>query len=167
MVEYNSLSFLIQTCVALACALGGIAAIGSFNCLQRKELVGDVVAHSLLPGIGAALLLVGEKAAIPFLIGAFLSGFCSIFTISWIQRSTKVGEDAALGLVIAFFFGLGLVVTSYIQRYGGEGNAGWSQQYLLGSTASITYGDMAVFVIFALLLLVLIFFCFKEWRLIV
>ena len=42
--------------------LGGMSGtVGSFNFLRKKTLVGETVAHSMLPGVLIAFLLSGVK----------------------------------------------------------------------------------------------------------
>jgi hypothetical protein len=52
--------------VALATLLlGGVSgAVGSFNFLRKKTLVGETVAHSMLPGVLIAFLLSGVKESL-------------------------------------------------------------------------------------------------------
>jgi len=40
-------------------------AIGAFCLLRKRSLMGDVLAHAALPGVGAAFLLTGSKEPLP------------------------------------------------------------------------------------------------------
>jgi manganese/zinc/iron transport system permease protein len=65
--------------VALAILLlGGVSgAVGTFNFLRKKTLIGETVAHSMLPGVLIAFMLSGVKNPIYLIIGAAVSGWLS------------------------------------------------------------------------------------------
>ena len=50
------------------------AVVGSFAFLRKRALVGDSVAHAILPGIVLAFVLSGTKNPLVLLIGAFGTG---------------------------------------------------------------------------------------------
>ncbi|MFT7150940.1 MAG: manganese/zinc/iron transport system permease protein, partial [Nonlabens sp.] len=54
------------------------AVVGTFTFLKKKALVGDAVAHSVLPGICLAFILSGTKNPIWMILGAFLTGWISL-----------------------------------------------------------------------------------------
>ena len=62
----------------------------------------------------------------PFLliIGAFISGWMSIIVMDAIIRNTKIKEDAATGLSLSVFFGIGILLMTYIQHSGNASQSG-------------------------------------------
>src|SRR5215218_6510910 len=104
--------------VALGSATLGIVsgALGSFAVLRRQSLVGDAISHAALPGIALAFLLTSSKAPLVLLIGAAIAGWLATLIVMAIVRATRVKFDSALGLVLSVFFGVGMMLLTYIQR---------------------------------------------------
>ena len=84
--------------------------VGTFTFLKKKSLVGDAIAHSVLPGICLAFMLSGNKDPLWIIIGAFISGWISILSIDFITRNSKLKEDTAIGLILSVFFGFGIML---------------------------------------------------------
>lgn len=134
------------------------ALIGTYAFLRKRALIGDAVAHSLLPGLCLGFMLSGEKNMTYLLLGAFLTGWMSTFLVDFIVNNSKVKQDTAIGIVLSFFFGFGVVLLTYIQKYGGGKQAGLDH-FLFGQAAAINKGDLWIFaVIFAIILLSVIIF---------
>jgi len=88
---------------------GGL--LGCVLMLRRLALMGDALAHSLLPGIGLAYLFFG--ASMPALFaGALLAGLLTALGSALLSRLTRVKEDAAFGALFVAFFGVGVVVVN-------------------------------------------------------
>src|SRR5690606_4123188 len=118
--EINSFSFADPNVryVGLGTVLlsASAAMVGSFILLQKKALVGDAVAHSVLPGICAAFLFSGTKNVSLMLLGAFATGWLALIAIDHLTTHSKIKKDAAIGLVLSVFFGVGIVMMTYIQQ---------------------------------------------------
>ncbi|MDX1740624.1 MAG: metal ABC transporter permease, partial [Rhodothermales bacterium] len=104
--------------VALGSAVLGVVSgtLGAFAVLRQQSLLGDAISHAALPGICIAFLLTGSKVTVALILGAAAAGWLATAAVSVIDRSTRIKYDAALGLVLAVFFGLGLVLLTIIQR---------------------------------------------------
>ncbi|WP_462188718.1 MULTISPECIES: metal ABC transporter permease [unclassified Frankia] len=87
---------------AVVCAL-----LSCWLVLVGWSLMGDAVSHSVLPGVVIAYIL-----GIPFAIGALVFGFLSVALIGTIRGTSRVKEDAAIGIVFTTLFALGLVLIS-------------------------------------------------------
>ncbi|WP_420581674.1 metal ABC transporter permease [Reichenbachiella sp.] len=94
------------------------ALVGCFTFLKKKALVGDAVAHAVLPGICLAFLLSGTKNPIFLITGAFITGWLSLILIDVITRKSKIKEDTAIGLILSVFFGVGILLLTMIQHSG-------------------------------------------------
>lgn len=88
---------------------GGI--LGCILIQRRMALMGDALAHSLLPGIGAAYLLFGAGMWSLF-GGALLAGLLTAAGSSLIGRLTRLKEDTAFGTLFIIFFGTGVAIVS-------------------------------------------------------
>lgn len=96
----------------LALALGS-APLGVLLTLRRMSLVGDALAHAVLPGVAVGFLLAG--LSLPALsLGGFIAGVLVVLAAAWVSRFTDLKEDAsfAAGYLIALAIGV-LVISSH------------------------------------------------------
>lgn len=154
--------------VLMGTMLLGIAAglTGAFSFLQKQSLVGDAAAHAALPGIALAFLVTGQKE-LPFLmIGAGITAALSVYCIQWIVSFSKLKEDAAIGLVLTVFFGMGIVFLTMVNR-SPLGNQSGLNNFIFGKAATMTKTDlMWLFICTAIIILVSLLL-YKEWKLII
>lgn len=141
------------------------AMVGSFILLQKKALVGDAVAHSVLPGICAAFLFAGTKNTPLMLLGAFVTGWLALVIIDYLTAHAKIKKDAAIGLVLSVFFGAGIVMMTYIQQSGNAAQSGLDS-FIFGKAAALVGSDLLVFSILAIVILITINIFFKTFTLI-
>lgn len=92
--------------------------LGSFIVLRNMSLVGDALAHAILPGVVVAFLLVGYST-LAFFSGAVVAGLLTAFGITWIQQQVKTKNDAAIGIVFTSMFSLGVILISRVSRNDG------------------------------------------------
>ena len=141
----------------------GSAAIGCFALLRKRALVGDAVAHSVLPGIAIAFLIVGSKDPLALMVGAVVTGWFSMIAMDYIVRNSRIREDAAIGLALSVFFGLGILLLTHIQHTGAANQSGLDK-FLFGQAASLLARDVAVFGSVSLILLLVLIVTFKELK---
>src|SRR6516165_10422484 len=79
---------------ALALALGA-GPIGVFLMLRRMSLVGDAMAHAILPGAAVGFLLSGLNL-FAMTAGGLIAGFVVALLTGVVARTTELKEDAAL-----------------------------------------------------------------------
>ncbi|MGO4371361.1 metal ABC transporter permease [Paenibacillus sp. 2TAB19] len=153
--------------IFLGCTLLGLSSgvIGSFSYLRKQSLMGDTLAHAALPGICIAFMLTGIKSIGLFLIGAGLAGVVATFGIGYITRHTKLKQDAAMGIVLSSFFGLGIVLLTVIQ-HGNYGNQAGLDKFLFGQAASMIGSDVITMSIVCVVLLSVCALLFKQFKLI-
>lgn len=140
------------------------AIVGSFTFLNKRSLVGDAIAHAVLPGICLGFLLSGTKNPFFLISGAFITGWISLVAVDYITRRTRIKEDTAIGLVLSVFFGLGVVLLTVIQNSGNASQSGLDH-FLFGKAAALIGRDLYIFAGVAVLLLVAVFLLFKEFTL--
>jgi len=90
--------------VATACAL-----LGPFLVLRRQALMGDAVAHAVLPGIVAAFLVFGTRAPLHVIAGATVFAVVCVLGVEALRATGLVADDAAIGLVFPALFALGVL----------------------------------------------------------
>lgn len=130
----------------------GAATVGSFAYLRKKALIGDAIAHSILPGVVLAFMLSGFKSMWVLFPGALIAGWLSLWVMDAITRTTRVKADAAIAIVLSVFFALGLVLLSIVQTTGGGQQAGLDT-FLFGKAAAMVSGDIYLFAITDLFLI--------------
>lgn len=146
--------------------LGAAAAIvGCFSFLRKRALVGDAIAHSILPGVCLAFMVSGSKNPFYLITGAFITGWLSLLLIDGITRTTKLKSDTAIGIILSVFFGIGILLLTSIQHSGNAAQAGLDK-FLFGKAASLTKDDIYVFGSIAIILVLVVVLFYKEFKLI-
>lgn len=95
---------LTAVATATACCL-----LGPFLVLRRVALMGDAVAHSILPGIVLVYVLFGTRAPLPVIVGAALFGILCVLGVESLRGTGLVKSDAAIALVFPTLFALGVL----------------------------------------------------------
>jgi manganese/zinc/iron transport system permease protein len=154
--------------VVLGVAFLGLAAgaTGSFLLLRKRALLGDALSHATLPGIALSFMawsaLGGGGKPLPvLLLGAALSGVVGVACILLIVHLSRIREDAALGIVLSVFFGLGAALLSLIQSMR-TGSAAGLQAFIYGKTASMLYSDAVLLGVAAVGVALVCGLLFKE-----
>jgi manganese/zinc/iron transport system permease protein len=133
--------------------------------LRQQSLVGDVISHAALPGICLSYIVFGTKSVPVFLFGAIISGLIASLLIQWIVQSTKLRLDAALAIVLSFFFALGIALLSLIQR-NPDGNIAGIDRFLFGQAASLVPADLWLIGFCMITVMIIIFAAYKELKII-
>jgi len=98
--QYMRNAMLVSTLIGGICGL-----LSCFVALKGWSLLGDALAHAVVPGVVLAWIL-----GLPFALGAFASGMLAAWFMGFIRRNSRIREDAAIGIVFTAFFGAGLVL---------------------------------------------------------
>jgi len=153
--------------IILGCMLLGLSSgvIGSFMVLQQKSLIGDALAHAALPGICIAFMLLGVKSTAGFLIGALIAGMLATVGIRWITEHSRIKQDAAMGIVLSFFFGIGVLLLTRIQHSGNGGQSGLDK-FLFGQAASMMREDLYLLTGISIVLIAVCILLFKQFKLV-
>ena len=94
----------------IALALGG-APIGVFLMLRRMSLVGDAMAHAILPGAAIGFLLSGLNL-FAMTTGGLIAGFMVAILAGVVARNTELKEDASLATFYLVSLALGVTIVS-------------------------------------------------------
>ncbi len=142
------------------------ALVGSFTFLNKKSLIGDAIAHAVLPGICLGFLLSGTKNPLYLIAGAFITGWLSLYAIQYITAKSRIKEDTAIGLILSVFFGFGILLLTFIQKSGNANQSGLDH-FIFGKAAALVGADLISFSIVAILLITFTLLFFKEFKLLV
>ena len=141
---------------------GGV--LGCFALLRRQSLLGDALAHAALPGICVGYLLTHSKEPAPLFTGALMAGLLGSLTILVITRNSRIKQDTAIGMVLSVFFGVGIVLLTYIQKLP-LGNQSGLDHFLFGQAATLLPRDIRVMGVMAAVVIVVTAVLFKELKL--
>lgn len=152
--------------VALGTATLGIVsgALGAFAVLRRQSLLGDALSHAALPGVALAFMLTGEKTPIVLMLGAATVGIIAIFLLEAVTRLTRLKEDSVLGIILSVFFGVGLLLLTFLQRNPDSRQAGLNT-FLFGQAATLLTRDVVTMAVFGGLALLVLAGFWKEFKL--
>lgn len=166
-VEFFSFQDVNIRYVALGTVLLGAssALVGCFTFLRKKALVGDTIAHSILPGICLSFMIFETKDPLMLLLGAMVSGWLSVYIVDYISANSKIKPDTAIGLTLSVFFGVGVLLLTHIQHSGNAAQAGLDK-FLFGKAASLVQSDVITFGLVSILLIGVIILFFKQFSLI-
>lgn len=153
--------------VLLGTALLGLASgiAGTFAVLRKESLIGDGLSHAALPGVVIAFLLTGIKDIEVLITGAALSSITAAWLITITVENSKIKFDGALATILSAFFGLGMVLLTYVQSLNNAGQAGLSK-FIFGQAATILARDVYITSAAALIIIVLTVLFWKELKLI-
>lgn len=139
--------------------------IGCFAYLRKQSLMGDALSHAALPGICVAFMITGTKSIFGFLFGALVAGVIATFAIGFITRETRIKQDAALGIILTVFFGVGIVLLTQIQ-HSGSGNQSGLDTFLFGQAAAMVRQDVMIMAFICVSLIILVALFYKEFKLV-
>ena len=159
--SYTTQMVLLGT--ALLGLTSGIA--GTFAVLRKESLIGDGLSHAALPGVVIAFLLTGIKDIEVLIAGAALSSIAAAWLITITVENSKIKFDGALATILSAFFGLGMVLLTYLQSLNNAGQAGLSK-FIFGQAATILARDVYITSAAALIIIVLTALFWKELKLI-
>ncbi|MBT8038373.1 MAG: metal ABC transporter permease [Verrucomicrobiae bacterium] len=157
--------------VVLSTMILGVAAglVGSFLLLRKRSLMGDALSHACLPGIALVFILMvmvggGGKNLVGLLLGASITGVMGVGMVMLISKTSRVKDDAAMGIVLSVFFGVGIALLAMIQTVPGASSAGL-EKFIYGQAASMVMQDFLLLTGVALVIAIACLFLLKEFTL--
>lgn len=126
--------FMRRALVAGLLAVVATSVAGTWVVLRRLAFMGDALAHGIIPGIAVALLIDVDP-----LLGAAAAAIVMIGAIALIHRTTRLGEDTAIGLLFVGMLACGVIVVSRTHSFAVDLVA-----VLFGDVLGVTVGDLWV-----------------------
>ena len=80
--------------------------LSCYAVLREQSLLGDAIAHAILPGLCITFLITLSKQTTLLLIGGLISGLIGTIFITLIIRHTIIKTDTALGIILSVFLDL-------------------------------------------------------------
>lgn len=107
LLEPFSYQYMVRA-IWVSALVGGVCAfLSCFLMLKGWSLMGDALAHAIVPGVALAYLL-----KVPYAAGAFFSGLLAALAMAVVRLRTQLREDAVIGIVFTTFFAVGLLIVS-------------------------------------------------------
>ncbi len=107
-VEFAFMRRALVACVGLGL---GIAPIGTLLVLRRMSLVGDAMAHALLPGAAIGFAVAGFSLA-AMGGGGFIAALLVALLAGWVSRVTAQREDASFAAFYLIALAAGVMIVS-------------------------------------------------------
>lgn len=141
----------MTSAILMSTIVGGLCAfLSAYLMLKGWSLIGDALAHSVVPGVAGAYLL-----GLPFAIGAFISGGLAASLMLFLSERSGLKTDVVIGIIFTAFFGVGLFVVSlYPMSISIE-------TIIMGNILAISYSDMLQLLIIGSISFVILFL---KWR---
>lgn len=149
--EFMRRALLEVVIVGVLCGL-----IGCFVVLRGLAFIGEALAHAVFPGV-----VLSYMAGRSILIGAFVFGTFMALGVGVLSRSRRVSEDSAIGVILAAFFALGVVLIS--RQAGFRRDLG---ALLFGNVLGISDRDLVVTLVIGVLVVVVLLALLKEFTLV-
>lgn len=142
----------MRNAIVTAILLGILSAVvGTYLIVQRMGLLGDVIAHAVLPGLAIAFFF-----GVDIFLGAFISGTLSTFVITWIQSQSRVKVDVAMALVFSGFLALGITLITLLRSKLDL------HSFLFGDILGVTTTDVVRTIVITFVVLLLVIAFYKE-----
>jgi ABC-type Mn2+/Zn2+ transport system permease subunit len=127
--------------------------LGAYVVLRGMAFFGDALAHIILPGVVIAFLL-----GWPLAVGALIVGIGAALGIGAISRRSEIREDAAIGVVFAGAFALGVALLSAQRSYAVD-----LTHILFGDLLGVSTADLLLLSGLGLAVLLAVFAFYKEF----
>ena len=106
-LEPLAYDFMVRALVTTVIAAIVCAVLSCWLVLVGWSLMGDAVSHAVVPGVVLAYVV-----GAPFALGALVFGLLAVALIGVVRGTSRVKEDAAIGIVFSTLFAFGLVLIS-------------------------------------------------------
>jgi ABC-type Mn2+/Zn2+ transport system permease subunit len=138
----------------LAALLAGILCglLGVYIVLRGMSYIGHGLSHAIFGGAVVSFVMQWN-----FYLGAGLWGFLSAVLINQTARRTRIGADAAIGVITTASFAIGVALISRYRRFTQSFDAA-----LFGNILGVTWGDVAVIAGVTLLVAAGVFLAYKQ-----
>lgn len=150
--EFMQRGLLVAIVVGIVCAL-----IGCFIVLRGMALLGDALAHAILPGLAVGYIAsAGDRASLFW--WALGTAVLSSVGINALSRGGKLKQDTAVGIVFAGMFALGIALISTMRSYAVD-----LSHFLFGNILGVTDQDLFLTASAAIVALLVIIAFYKEF----
>lgn len=149
--EFIQRALIASVTIGISCGL-----IGTYIMLRRMSLIGDALAHAVLPGVVVSFMVAG-KSEIALFIGAVVSGILTVLLIGFVNRNSKIKEDTSIGIIFTGAFALGILLVSQLKQVHID-----LSSYLFGDVLGVSSGDITLSLIIMVVIILCIILFYKQ-----
>lgn len=159
LLEYG---FFQRALLGGAVAAVACAAVGVFILLRKEAMVGHGIAHVSFGGVAIGVymvsvgLYVGSEDAFPLII-ALLVSIVAMLAITSLRRRGIAESDAAIAMVTAMGFSLGIIIISLADGFSVD-----LFSFLFGNILTITWQELAFTLVLGAVIVVFLVVFYKE-----
>ncbi len=161
----GSYAFLIVAIATMLLASAS-AILGAMSVLQKQSLIADALGHASYPGVVLAFMLFASREVPLLLLGAGIIGCLACALIQGLAQRSHIQRDNLLAIILSGFFGLGLLLKSYIQgnpQFQGASQAGL-RDYIFGQAAFLGMEDARRIAFVSIFCLIFIWIFYRPLR---
>jgi manganese transport system permease protein len=144
--EFVRRALLVSVVAGVVCAV-----LSCWMTLVGWSLMGDAVSHAVLPGVVLSYMF-----GMPFAVGALAFGAGSVALIGVVNRTSRVKEDAVIGVVFTAMFALGLVMISRVPSQTDLSHI------LFGNVLGVSDGDIVQVLVLAAVVLAVVWYKHRD-----
>ena len=126
--------------------------IGVYIVLRGMSYIGHGLSHAIFGGAVVSFVMAWN-----FYIGAGIWGFLAALLINQTVRRTRISADAAIGVITTASFAVGVALISRYRHFTRSFDAA-----LFGNILGVTPQDVTVVAIVTLIVIIMIFFMYKQ-----
>lgn len=160
MFLFSNLHWVMISTTILGALCGNVSALTYW---KNQSLMSDALSHAVLPGVVISYMLSGVKDTTFMFLGAIISGLIASYFISQITLYSKIKADTAMGIILATFFSLGLVLLTIVNKIP-SGQQSGINSFLYGQAATLVRSDMIVTICIAAIIILFIWLTLNKWR---
>ncbi len=150
-------AFMLRGLIAVVMVGIVCAVVGSFVVLRGMAFLGDALAHAILPGVAIGYLVSGGARGALFWWGLGAAVLTAL-GIGAIGRGSQVKEDAAIGIIFAGMFALGIALISTVRSYAVD-----LSHFLFGDVLGVSVRDLWLTGALGGIVLLIIIGLYKEF----
>ena len=157
LIEPLHYAFMVRGIIA-AMAVGILcSAVGTFVVLRGMTFIGDALAHAILPGLAVGFLTAGKGDRDSLFWWAMGTAILTALGMGWISSRTRFREDAAIGIVFAGMFALGIALISTVRGFSVD-----LVHFLFGNVLGVSTHDLVLIAAFGGGVLLILSLFYKE-----
>ncbi len=149
--EFIQRALIASITIGISCGL-----IGTYIMLRRMSLIGDALAHAVLPGVVVSFIVAG-KSEVALFFGAVISGILTVLLIGFVNRNSKIKEDTSIGIIFTGAFALGILLVSQLKQVHID-----LSSYLFGDVLGVSSGDITLSLIIMVVIIACILLFYKQ-----
>ncbi|HWA05375.1 MAG TPA: iron chelate uptake ABC transporter family permease subunit [Ignavibacteria bacterium] len=149
--EFIQRALIASVTIGISCGL-----IGTYIMLRRMSLIGDALAHAVLPGVVVSFMVAG-KSEVALFVGAVVSGILTVLLIGFVNRNSKIKEDTSIGIIFTGAFALGILLVSQLKQVHID-----LSSYLFGDVLGVSTGDITLSMIIMAVIILCIVLFYKQ-----